>query len=111
MTEQIDISKAGKQLASLVSSGQTYQLMRYGKIAAYLVPPEQYQMEHLATDAAHRPVPEALTVKNDSGAPMTNWGRQSTVGDVSGAPSIERQRAAQSARDDILRGVNRKGKS
>jgi hypothetical protein len=79
-----------------------------GYIRHRLFDPDLPQMEHLATDPAHRPVPEPLVVRAavDSVGKAGMDATARTI--ITGRSDIERQRAAQSSRDEILRGINKK---
>ena len=76
---------------------------------------DSFQMEHIATDAAHRPVPQALEVRNATTTPLQAEHLDSisaaTLRANTGAvPNWTERNAAQTARDAILRGINKKGK-
>lgn len=106
-TSLIQIRVTGEEREHIDSLANAEGRSTAGYIRHRLFDPDLPQMEHQATDAAHRPLAEPLTITSAAGAPNS----YSDTGSSSVSPQSWMERnSVQTARDEILRGINKKAR-
>lgn len=100
MMYNMDISTARKDLAKLVTNLPTegIPLERYGKVVALIVRPEYVDYEKVVA----KTITAVTSVK-----PKVPKTKKSVMGN-SDLAWLQRAKIAQKARDDLLRGINKK---